>query len=307
MFECIAPDTYEFELIDDCYVGKLTKGLDFTSNTRVGASVIQAPSVGSYLSYLRNHCPAPKQGRESCGRKSGYKESFYALESYEEAMDIFVNRPHEIRTFKPEDETLAVPDESGREVFFDVTGDYIDIERAIEGVPEAMGNLSMGNPRSMYATIIINTMAPWYVDQEVLAERGRRLLRLVDWLEHQRIRVQVKLFSGSQCFYNEIEIKRFDQYMDLDNLAIASHVDFFRRMQFRFMEYSPTWQSGYGTATTIELGTMKFPNRLREQRGIYLFSENHRTVDSVTKSFDLTTKTIKNKLADGETNIVMNF
>lgn len=306
MFECIEADTYEWAKVDNCYVGSLKQKAEFAKGySREGASVIQAPSIGAFLDYLDKHCPEPKHTKSSSSQ--GRESNFHQFESYEEAMDVFRNRPHDVRKFKPEDERLAMPDESGNEVYYEVTGDYIDIVRAIEDVPESFGNFSMGNPRSMFCTIVVNLSAVWYTPVASMNRRGERLLRLVDWLEHQKIRVQVKLLDSSECMYAEIQAKEFDQYMDLDNLAVAVSPDFFRRCLFRFMEYSPTWQSGYGTSCTIESGRLSFPKRLNEQSGLFLFSENYAELEKVDPAFDMVHKTISEKLLDGQRNISLVF
>jgi len=58
-----------------------------------------------------------------------------------EAMDMFRNKPRQVRKFKPAEDDLKAKDSIGRDIEFDVTGDYIDVSRFLEATLNVLGLL----------------------------------------------------------------------------------------------------------------------------------------------------------------------
>ena len=179
-------------------------------------------------------------------RKMG-KNSFNLFETYVEAMDTFKNNPSKVASFIEKDDKILGGDSAGMGVEYDVTGDFIDMGRYVEGIPETFGNMYNGNPRSKRVNILIPAMVSWGVDHELINKRSERVKRLVDWLETNQVRCAVTVMFTNDNWHCEIVVKKFDEVFNINDIAIATHSEFFRRCQFKFGESSPVLTDGYGT------------------------------------------------------------
>ena len=171
--------------------------------------------------------------------------------TYDEALEVFKKRPHEISQFDNNDISITDYEESGNFVDYDVVGDFIDVGRYLDGVPETWGSMRMGNYRGVRVKILVagGTRASTHID--ILNERSKRLCRLVDWLENQGIRVSVNIVFSNECGHADIRVKDYAEPLNIYDVAIASNGDFFRRMVFRFKELSKTISAGYGASSTF--------------------------------------------------------
>lgn len=284
MLNLLASDEYSGgNYNNDVFFGHITKTPSFCHLLQQNALVVRAESVPSFVDFVLKAYTEAQRAKSSNDRGDG---TFQSFTSFGEAVDTFLHRPHTLRTYENIDDKLVRYDQSGNDSYFDVVGDYLDMGRYLSGEPEMYGNMSMGNPRNIFATLYINTGAVWYISQEMLNYRAQRLMQLIDWLEHQQIRCEVIAFSSNQCAHVEIKVKDFTSYLDLDALAVVTHSDFHRRIIFRVREYSQTWSFGYGTATTLGKGDFKLPNHLQGEQGIFGISENDTKKEHITKSFD---------------------
>lgn len=305
MFETIDGTEHNVRLVDDCYVGRLRHIPPFCYNAKVSGSIISAPSVRSMIDFVEKHCPEPKRSMSSS--TTGTDSGFRRFDTWEETLDVFRNRPHTLQQFDPVDEKLTLPTYGGNEVQFDTTGDFFDMGRVLSGEPEAWGHFIDTNPRKLYATIVVNIVADYTVSGDVLTHRCNRLQRLVYWLENQNIRCQIKAFKVNECGLMELYVKHFDQYLDLDALAIVGCPDFHRRIWFRFIEYSDTWQSGYGRSYQINRGELIMPKQFTEEKGIFLFTDMYPTIERMDAAFDTAEARIKQTLEDGFENLNIAF
>jgi hypothetical protein len=224
--------------------------------------------VGTYLRFLGEHMPEPK--RSGSSSTEGTAGDFYFFESYEEALDTYIHSPHSVRNFQELDVRLSDGESAGLDVALDVTGDYLDIGRYLEGDPECFGSMTNGNPRGLRVNLVVN-MGWWSgVNNETINLRSQRIQRLVDWLETQQVRTSIRFVRSTECSHLEIVVKDHDQILDLNDLAVVGHSDFLRRAGFRFDEHSDTWQEGYGSSRS-------FNN--------YLY--NHRLVPDMASEFTI--------------------
>jgi len=210
-----------------------------------------------------------KPARDKSSDSHGRGGDFNTFESLAEANDVFLNRPEEIRGFSIHDEKLVSREAPGKDIQYDVTGDYVDIDRYLEGVPENFGQAIMGNPRTVFATINVLISAVHYTKPAYMLHKQKRVMRLVDWLEAQGIRTQIVLTADSEVWHTEIVVKQFHDPFDLNHLAVAMHPDFFRRTCFLIMEQSKTWTWGYGNS-------MEYDNRMMNYKsnpddGLYIY------------------------------------
>jgi hypothetical protein len=174
--------------------------------------------------------------------------SWTEYSTYEELLDVVVNRPQELVNFKTNELQVNDGEESGKEVYFDVTGDFLDIGRYLDGVPEVFGTNFDGKHRGKRIKFIINANSSCRTDASSLTRRSQRVARLIDWLEYQGIRCSVNVVFSNDNAHNEILVKDFQDPLNIADIAVTSHGDFFRRLDFRFKEHSLTVDGGYGYA-----------------------------------------------------------
>lgn len=266
---------------DDLLVGTVKDENLVGGLTNRTAIALATSNLQSLYKFLKEHCPEPMHEKASSER--GSRGDFYNFESYEEAMDVFSNRPYEVRKFTAKEEMVKVEDNSGKDVSYDVWGDFVDIDNYLMGVPETMGRFTMGNPLGLFAQITMGVNVPHYVSQEVINYRAERVIRLVDWLESQRIRTKITALSLTQCEMTEFVLKQFEEQLDLNNLAVVAHSDFLRRMLFRVKEYSKTWSYGYGTSHDVS----KYRQyRKKSESGILVDIGWFETKEKIDEEFD---------------------
>lgn len=71
------------------------------------------------------------------------------------------------------------------EVQYDVIGDYIDIGRYMEGVPEAFGQFEMVDNKKTEINVLVNTTASWQVSEDTIYNRGACIINLLDLLQQR--------------------------------------------------------------------------------------------------------------------------
>ena len=278
-------------------VGNLTKKLSFSRYEQKNAIAVRCESLNAFFTLLEEDMPTAQKGGESDGKKGGYSD-FYTLNSYKEALETYRDAPHKVRNFTPKDDHLKAPEGIGTDIFYDVTGDFIDMGRHLEGAPEEFGNMFMGNPYTLFATVVVNLSATWNFTEEAVRIRGERLVRLIDWLESQHIRTNIIGFHSNQCDHLEIVVKRHNEPLNVDAVAAIGHTDFLRRLIFRVIEYSPTFEYGYGTATQMADGRLDMPQI--EYNGMLIFSETHKDIVKIHKNFDEVETKIDTMLQAGD-------
>jgi hypothetical protein len=177
---------------------------------------------------------------------------YLIFDSLAEAHHVFQKEPWRIRQFSQKDDRMRTEDNPGNDVFYDVTGDYLDIGRFMEGDPDDFGNSIMGNPNRVFANITINLAAAKWTTAEYIIQKQKRILRLVDWLEQYGIRTRIRALLFTDAANIVVTVKEHQDPFDLNHLAIAMHPDFMRRTCLLIMEQSPTWEFGYGDAVDYD-------------------------------------------------------
>ena len=266
------------------YIGELKEDHQVFTYLRKGALVMITDSVQAVFRSFKELNWTPQQGKASDNRGTNDYNKFNSLA---EAIDTFTNNPRSVRTFKEEDIKLTAEEAIGKDVEFDVTGDYIDIGRFLEGQPESFGIAHNGNPSNLHATVLFNVSTPWYVSEDLLNHRAARMLRLVDWMESQGVRCQIRAFESTECAHMDIKVKGFEDAVDMNSLAVATHSDFLRRVSFLVAEQSKTWGSGYGNATSFTNRMMS--NYVAEQENgltVFITEIGSITTEDIDKNFD---------------------
>lgn len=188
----------------------------------------------------------PRKHHNSSQQK-GYG-SWVEFDTYEQAYNVLTKEPQRVVDFKANDIAINDYDESGNDVNYDVTGDFIDIGRYLDGVPETFGQMRQGNYRGVRVKIIQSGGGSCSQDIKIINARSRRISRLIDWLENQGIRVSLNVVYSNDNGHYDIKVKDYSEPLNIYNVGVASNGDFFRRMIFRLIEASKTNSSGYGSS-----------------------------------------------------------
>lgn len=238
----------------------------------------------------------PKREKESDARASG---DFWHFKSLAEARDVYQNHPERIREFYELDDKLKSIDSPGNDVLFDVTGDFLDVDRVMEGQPEVFGNVVMGNPRTLFATINVLTVKVSWTNKTFIQAQQKRILRLVDWLEGQGVRCQIVGVHDGAIASIRTVVKQFHDPVNLNDIAIICHSDWLRRIEFLILEQSKTWQWGYGNAQEFDQRMIRY-NPAPED-GIYVYVGGYipPSEASMEKQFDAIEDGIKELIDDG--------
>lgn len=235
--------------------------------------VLKVDGLDTFLNFLESDMPVPQRTGDSDDRGSSDFNAFY---SYAEAMDTFRNHPETVIKFDPAEFRIKDDKESGQRVDYDVVGDYIDMGRYLEDIPETWGEMHLGNARNRRVNILINVTQVWSVDQKDIVHRGERILRLVDALEAGGVRTMITAVESSQCAHTEVIIKRHDEPLSITDLAVVSHPEYLRRLIFRVVEYSDTFEVGYGNAVCFDEAINSDPTIIRtesnDEMNIYIGS-----------------------------------
>lgn len=218
--------------------------------------------IDIFLDVISNQLKVGR-GRYNSSQDKGDGD-FQMFKTYEEAMDTFKNNPSKVADFMQKDEKILGGDSAGMSVEYDVTGDFIDMGRYVEGIPETFGSMYNGNPRSKRVNILIPAMTSSWVSHRLINHRSKRVKRLVDWLETNQVRCAVTVMFTNDNWHCEIIVKKFDEIFNINDIAIATHSDFFRRCQFKFGENSKTLVGGYGSAVQFWNNT-KLKNMLGQE------------------------------------------
>jgi len=227
-------------------VGVLSKPVGLAS-TRMGQLCGMFQGVNALLDYQAAKQPEARKYMAS-NRTRDVSGTFHTFDSYAEAVDVYRHRPHTITEFAELDAYIGGGESGGRELAYDVQGDFLDVGRYLDGEPECVGRLVDGNPLAKRVHFVVALSAVSNVKNTVVMARSGRLVALIDWLEAQGVRCQVTGIVSHESTYLEVIAKHFDEPLQVTDLSVMAHPDFLRRVVFRFCEYSQTCPSGYGRA-----------------------------------------------------------
>lgn len=234
--------------------------------------------IRTCLDYFNDNLDEPRNNGSSEGRSGGHAGN--AFNNYGEAMDIFLNHPEQVVKYDPTEMRPVEFEEQGNDLEFDVTGDFIDIGRVLEGVPENMGSLHNGNPRSRRVRLVVSLAQTSYMKPKQIDHRSERIIRLVDALENANVRTEIIVVDSTTCHHMEVVVKRFDEPMTIEDVAVATHSEFFRRMCFRAAEWSDTWKYNYGRADTLRRNLNIVKSQLNDEITVYIDGDLQSAIDA---------------------------
>ncbi len=263
-------------------IGELTQvpeSLRYMQRTQI---VTLFDGLDTCLDFVAKKMPKPNRGNSSV---STGRDKFNAFATYDEAINTFRNKPESVVKFDPSELRIKDESESGSSVEYDVTGDFIDMGRYMEGIPEAVGTMHNGNARNRRVNITINLNQWAGINHEVITHRGERILRLIDALEGGGVRCQLVAIESSQCNHIEVILKKHDEPLTISDLAVVSHPEFLRRIIFRTIEHSKTWSYNYGLAR-------EFGNSVKPQ---HIVSDNNDEMNIFIDSNMMQTSTVDSR------------
>lgn len=163
-------------------------------------------------------------------------------------------------------------------VNYDVTGDYIDIGRYMEGVPETFGFFDIEDIKRDKIDVMVNIGALGGVDKDTIYNRGVAVLAVIDRLQSMFHEVNLKIvrytdISREHLTYNDKSygILKTSVDVDLKNtysrdllVYMLCSASYLRMICFRIMEivFNCSHAGGYGCTADIENipeGTVYFP------------------------------------------------
>ncbi len=237
-------------------------------------------SLPEFLAYLPVHMPHPDPQHKGHDSSETDSNNWAGGFTYAKALTTFTHNPKSVRKFTEKDALLSGGD-TGLAIEYDVTGDALDLGKYMAGEPECFSALLDGVPRGRYVRILYNLSIGSYVDPDDVLVHQKRLVRLVDWLEAQNVRVSLTTIDSAQCWHTECVIKDYHDPLDLNHIAVVAHPSFFRRLLFRFGEHSKTIRDGYGNATHLHehvmthLGDLK--SELNQEVTVYVGNQFRNT------------------------------
>lgn len=245
----------------------------------------------------------PQNSRSSNDKTSG-GGGFHTFKTLDEAIDVFRHHPETIVQFNQNDEKLVREDSVGKDVKFDITGDFLDIDKYLEGSPEVFGNAVMGNPKAVFCTINLLTSYVWNTKAEYILQKERRIMRLVDWLEQQGVRCQIVATLDSACFNYSVIVKEYADPFDINHLAVVSHPDWLRRVLFLMIEQSKTFEWGYGNSIEYDKRMIRYVPKPED--GLYVYvggyiPHGNNDIKALDREFDELENKIENLILDGLT------
>ena len=230
------------------FIGEIKIRHPYLRYLREGAIVTLFDGVDKALDFITEKMPVAKQGRSSVATGRG---GFNAFGTYEEAMSTFREHPEKVVKFDPAELRIKDESEAGSYVEYDVTGDFIDMGRYMEGIPEVMGSMHRGYARNRRVSIMINLNYRAGINHDIITRRGERILRLIDALEAGGIRTMMTAIESSECNHTEVILKHHQEPLTISDLAVVTHPEFLRRAIFRIIEHSKTFEYSYGHALTF--------------------------------------------------------
>lgn len=255
----------------------------------------------------------PERSKESNSSSKGNGD-FHTFKNLEEALHIMRYEPERLVKFNANDEKLVREDTIGKEVHYDLTGDFLDIDKYLEGTPEVFGNAVMGNAKGVFCTINVMTSYVYYTSAEYILQKQKRITRLVDWLETQAIRCQIVATLDSKPLNMSVIVKEFADPFDVNHLAVVSHPDWLRRVIFLIKEQSKTWEAGYGSALEYDKRMIKY--KPKPEDGMYIYvggyiphggggfwggGDKGESLKALNDEFDRLEEQVENLIADGLT------
>lgn len=232
-------------------------------------------------------------------------DNWVEFETYKTAYDYLTNKPEHFSSFNEHDLTLTDYNESGKDVEYAVTGEFLDIGRYVEGVPEVFGQMHEGNMRGRRLKIFVQGGGASSLSREQINHKSKRLLRLVDWLENIGVRVALNVVYSNECGHADILVKDYDEPINIYDIGVATSADFFRRVIFYFKEQSKTIDGSYGYGWHFSSHGKGVIQATFDDNAVLFVRSSDDGIESIDGNFDRLEEAIADKLSNNEFNDFM--
>ena len=164
-----------------------------------------------------------------------------------------------------------------KEAVFDVTGEGIDIDRAVKGEPEDMIRYVESNKieaGTKFQRIIVNASASCFFSLETIFIRGALIVSLINALESYGYRVELiaravlsdvwgEPWNRGNLTVIDTVIKQFDESPDMDKISLCfAHPSYLRRFIFAVLEQ--TTKEMIDKFGFYSAGGYAYPNEYKE-------------------------------------------
>lgn len=137
---------------------------------------------------------------------------------------------------------------------FDLTGDYLDVSRHLDGLPDSFvrGDYKAMKQMPFVKLIVTHNHMSAGVSPERIATYASNVTTLVASLYFSKIPTSVTYVKSHECVFVTFPIKGYQEPLSIPYLFSILHPSFFRRLIFRAIENCPNdlFDSGYGYANT---------------------------------------------------------
>lgn len=208
--------------------------------------------VNKALEYItKNEGKFGNLTRYTRSSKSTRNSDWTKFSDYDASVKALRHHPEVFRDFDTRDVKILDHDNSGNDVEYGVTGDYLDIGAYMTGEPEVFGSLVNGKASNRFVKILVNGGLQHKTTEAQIHKRGRGIATLVDSLEAQNIRVEVTVIYHTETSHLEIVVKKYDEQLNIDEVCSAVSAEMFRRIYFLWSEHSASHLVTYGRERSI--------------------------------------------------------
>ena len=169
----------------------------------------------------------------------------------------------------------------------DIVGYAPCVPNAILGIPQSMINKENAAKKSKIITITHDSTAACYVTKEEFIKAGIVTLTIVNSLEANGYRVELKVVfnhsrEGNEKIFASVTLKDWRQPLDLKKMCFPfCHPSMLRRIGFRYTETQPQiknsgWSWGYGRSEVSARGYYTLLDELRQN---HLIKENEKYIN----------------------------
>lgn len=166
----------------------------------------------------------------------------------------------------------------------DVVGYLPNVPNAIQGLPNSMINIKFKTGKVKTVDLIYTPVFTGELSPERFIENGVKILNVINNLELNDIRVNLK----AACKYSQCEdeltlttvlIKRYTEHLNLTKLCYPiAHPGFLRRIGFKWLETSPhvkcDWYAGgYGRSIKDDRANKKIETHLKNKSTIITLAD----------------------------------
>lgn len=176
-----------------------------------------------------------------------------AFLSFSESVQALLYNPKRLYDVKYRNDIITEESTSGNQIYHDVTGDYLDIDRYLMGDPECFANASDGKLKTRFVDIILLPDVAAHTNSGDILKLSMQVSRMVEWLEFNQIRCRIIGAHTCECAHSEIKLKDYHEKLNENEIKVFCSPDYFRRISFVFDEFSPTWERGYGRPQGVHL------------------------------------------------------